>query len=419
MIQFAMLMIAAALVQTSSLDSPSPKERMDAVEQLATPGNRDAIPVLGQALKKETRGDVRAAMVAGLGRIGTSQAVPVLAETLRSDLNKDVRLQAIDSIQRLYIPLDSSGPIRTIFNRVKSVFSEPDRPQVGNAAIVDSASKEALSTAMQKDFSDEVRAAAARALGSLKASDQVPAMIATLESPQNREHASVRLEIVQSLGLIRDPAAGPALEKAMRDSNKDVQQQAILAIGLVAYKEARPVVESTFRTAGDKDIRRRALEALALLRDPATTPLFESLLSSPDDYYREMAAEGLARLKYNGALKERYDQEKKPNVHNALAFALVAQGNDDYLAELAAALDSRQDYQAEAYLYELGKFEGKLPQLHNYLRSPNPRVRARMARVVGNIGDPASREPIQALAQDGNVEVMREVTEAMRKLSPR
>jgi HEAT repeat protein len=205
----------------------------------------------------------------------------------------------------------------------------------------------------------------------------------------------------------------------MRDSNKEIQAQAILAIGLVAYKEARPVIESTFRSDRDKDIRRRCLEALALLRDPATTPLFESLLSSTDDYYREMAAEGLARVNYNGAIKDRYDQEKKPNVRNALAFALVAQGHDEYIEELAAALDSRQDYQAEAYLYELGKFEGKLPQLHNYLRSANPRVRARIARVVGNIGDPASREPIQALAQDSNVEVMREVTEAMRKLSAR
>src|SRR5262245_24697206 len=118
------LLLTALLVQTSSLDSPSPKERMDAVEKLAIPGNRDAIPSLAEAIKKESRSEVRAAMLAGLGRIGDPQAAPVLAESLRSDLNKDVRLQAVDSIQRLYIPTDSSGPIRTVFNRVKSVFAE-------------------------------------------------------------------------------------------------------------------------------------------------------------------------------------------------------------------------------------------------------------------------------------------------------
>jgi HEAT repeat protein len=417
MLHIAFLFLTAALLQTSTLDSPSPKERMDAVEQMSGPGNRDAIPVLGQALKKESRSEVRVAIIAGLGRIGDPQAAPTLAETLRSDLNKDVRLQAVDSMQRIYIPVEETGSLRTVFNRVKSVFSEPDRPVVANGVVVDAMVTESLSSTMQKDFSEEVRAAAARALGSLRAKDQIPAMIATLESPQNREHSTVRLEIVQSLGLIRDPSAGPALEKALRDSN--IQQQAIVALGLVTYKEARPVLETMFRTDKDKEVKKKALEAVALMRDPASTPLFESLLASPEDYYREIAAEGLARLNYKGSLKERLDQEKKANVRNALAFALAASGQDNYITELATALDSRQDYQAEAYLYELGKFEGKLPQMYGFLRSPNARVRARMARVIGNIGDPASREQIQALAQDNNVEVLREATAALRKLSPR
>src|SRR5262249_43151362 len=152
-----------------ALDSASPKERMDAIEQMAKLGNRDAIPPLAALLKKEPRSDVRAAAVAGLARIGHKDAVPVLADTLRTDLDKDVRLQAIDSLQRLYIPVEDSGPIRTIFSRVKSVFSDPDRPLVQDASAVDPAAREVLATALQKDFSDEVRASAARALGSLRA----------------------------------------------------------------------------------------------------------------------------------------------------------------------------------------------------------------------------------------------------------
>jgi HEAT repeat protein len=419
MFQIATLLLSALLLQNSSLDSPSPKERMDAIEQMTGPGNRDSIPVLGEALKKESRSDVRVAINAGLGRIGDPQAAPILAESLRSDLNKDVRLQAVDSMQRLYIPVEESGSLRTVFNRVKSVFAEPDRPLVASGVAVDSLVKEALSTAMQKDFNEDVRAAAARALGSLVAKDQVPALIATLESPQNREHAAVRLQIVESLGVIRDPAAGPALEKVLRDNNKEIQQQALVGLGLVTYKEARPLVEEIFRTDRDKETKKRALESLSLMRDPATTSLFESLLSNTDDYYREMAAEGLARVEYKGDLKERHDQEKKPNVKNALAFGLASAGHDEYITELAQALDSRQDYQAEAYLYELGKFENKLPQFYGFLRDSNPRIRARMARVIGNIGDPSSRDQIQALTQDGNIEVLREATAAFRKLNAR
>ena len=42
--------------------------------------------------KKEPRSDVRATMVAALGRIRDREAIPVLADTLRNDLDKDVRV---------------------------------------------------------------------------------------------------------------------------------------------------------------------------------------------------------------------------------------------------------------------------------------------------------------------------------------
>jgi len=418
MTEIATLTLAALLLQGPSLESSSPRDRVEAVEQMSKPGATQAIPALAQALKKESRSDVRAAIVVGLARIGGPEAVPVLTETLRSDLDKDVRLQTVDSLQRLYIPIEDAGPIRTIFNRVRSVFAEPDRPLVVNEASVDPKVKEALATAMQRDFDGEVRAASARALGSLKARDQLPALIATLESPQNREHDAVRLEAVRSLGVIRDPAAGPVLERTVRDSDHEVAEEAILALGLVGYKQARPLVENLFRTDGNRDVKRRSIEALALMRDPASAPFFETLLPNSDDYYREMAAEGLARIGWDVVkLKDRLSQEKRANVRNALAFALASADQDEYIGELANALDSRFDYQAEGYLYELGKFEGKLPQLHGYLKSANPKVRARMARVLGNIGDPSSREQIQALMQDSNLEVLREATAALRRLN--
>src|SRR5262249_28433687 len=104
------VLAAALLFQNPSLDSASPKERMDAVDKLAVRGNRDAIQPLAAALKKEPKSDIRAEIVAAFGRIGDRDAVPVLAETMKNDLDKDVRLQSIDSVLRLYIPIEESGP---------------------------------------------------------------------------------------------------------------------------------------------------------------------------------------------------------------------------------------------------------------------------------------------------------------------
>ena len=412
------LFLAAVLFQNPSLDSASPKERQAAVEQMAILGNREAIPKLVEALKKEPKSDVRGTIVAAFGRIREREAIPVLADTLRTDLDKDVRLQAIDSLLRLYIPIEDSGPLRTIFSRVKSVFFEPNPPVVGPEVQVDPTAKEALAAAMQKDFSDEVRIEAARALATLRAKDQVPVLVATLEDPQNREHRSVRLEVIRTLAIIRDPASGPALERALRDPNKQIVEEAILAVGLVGHNAARATLEQFFRTDPDRRIKSRSLEALSLLRDPGSTPLFESLLNDSNDSYRELAAEGLARLDYNAnGWKDRFDREQKENVRNALAFGLAASGQVEYINNLANALDGRHAYQAEVYLLELGKFEGKLNELYRYLRSSNPKVRAGMVRVIGNIGDPASADQIRPLTEDSNVEVVREAVAALRKLS--
>ena len=177
--------------------------------------------------------------------------------------------------------------------------------------------------------------------------------------------SAVRATIVHTLGILRDPSAGPALERALRDPDRQVVSEAVTAVGLVGDTAARPTLENMFRTSSSAPLKSRALESLALLRDPANTMLFESLLDNKEDYYRELSAEGLARVKYPGAKdwKERYDQEKKPNVRNALAYGLAASGNVEYINNLANALDSRQAYQVEVYLYELGKFDGQLNEL--------------------------------------------------------
>lgn len=418
-VTYLLAFVLLLLPQNPSLDSPSPKERQAAIEQMATLGNHNAIPKLAEALKKEPKSDIRAEIVAAFGRIRDRDAIPALADTLRNDPDKDVRSQAIDSLLRLYIFIEDTGPVRTIFNRVKSVLIEPNAPVVGPEVEVDASAKEVLATSMQKDFTDEVRVEAVRALGSLRAKEQIPAMIAVLQDPQLREHRSVRVEIVHTLGAMRDASAGDALAHTLRDSDRQVVYEAILAVGLVGNTGARADLEEIFRTNPSGMVKSRALESLALLRDPASTPLFESLLDDKDDYFRELSAEGLARLKYPGAKnwKQRFDPEKKPNVRNALAYGLAAAGETDYINNLANALDSRQQNQVEVYLLELGKFDGQLNELYRYLKSSNPKVRAGLARVIGNIGDPSSAAQIRALTDDSNTEVVREAVAALRKLT--
>jgi HEAT repeat protein len=411
-------LMSFVLVQTAALDSPNARVRREAVEQMGVLGNKAAIPVLAEARKKETDTDVRGLMVAALGRIGDREAIPALIEALSTDLNANVRLQAIDSLLRLYIPMQDEGRLQTVFNRVRNVFSQPDVPMVGSQQMVDAEVKAALATSLQKDFDVNVRTASARAMASLRANEQIPTLIAAFEDPQNRENSRLRIQIVQTLGLLRDPSAGPALERALRERDQNIVQESITSLGLTGYASSRPLLENLFRTSSNGATKRRALEALSLIRDPGTVPLFESLLASSDDYYREISAEGLARMDYDASgWKDRYAVEKQQSVKNAMAFALASSGQNDFINDLANQLDSRQNSQVSVYLYELGKFEGKLGELHRYLRSTNPKVRAGMVKVVGDIGDPSSRDQIQPLTQDSDIEVVREAVAALRRLN--
>jgi HEAT repeat protein len=286
--------------------------------------------------------------------------------------------------------------------------------------MVDIVTTDALATAMQKDSNEEVRAAAARVLGSLMAKEYVPVMITTLEDPQNMEHKAVRKEIVMSLGVIRDASAGPAVQKTLRDRDAGIMTESIIAIGLMGYAPARPQLEDIFRTDTRREMKEQALESLAMLRDPGGKPLFESLLMSTNDFYREKAAEGLARTDYDAApLVDLLKMEKKANVRNAMTFALVSSNHDDNINELTNALNSRSSAQADMYLFELGKYRGKVPLLNSYLRSSDPKVRAGMARILGRIGDPSSRAPLDELTKDPNTDVMREAVNALRQMNTR
>jgi HEAT repeat protein len=420
MLKLSVLIMTALLLQGPSLESTNPKDRQAAIEQMARPGNTEAIPALTSALKKESKSEIRAQILSGLVRIGGSFVPPLLAGSLATDLDKDVRLQAVESIQRFYIPAGDTGTLQTLFNRAKNVVAIPQRPAPATGVILDKVATDALATAMQRDSIEEVRAASARVLGNLMAKAYVPVMITTLEDPQNQDYKAVRKEIVMSLGVIRDTTAGPAVQKTLRDRDAGIMTESIIAIGLMGYSAARPQLEEIFRTDTRREMKEQALESLAMLRDPGGKPLFESLIPSTNDYYREKAAEGLARTDYNAApLVETLKTEKKANVRNAMTFALVSSNHDDYINELANALNSRLSAQAEMYIFELGKYRGKINLLNGYLRSSDPKVRAGMARVLGRIGDPSSRAPLDELTKDPDTAVMREAVNALRLYNTR
>lgn len=413
---FLPILLTLTLAQVPSLDSPSPQERRDAIRGIAILGNRAAVDPLVEAYRRESSSRNREEIVDGLGRIRDASAIPGLREALLTDYEKRVRLAAVDAFLQLYIPPADAGGF---FDRVQSIFSADERPVVAPNIRVDPAVGEALALGLSTDFDSDVRTEAAYALGSLRLADQLQVLMDAAEGPWNRESRSVRIAAIQAIGVIGGQQGGPTLARLLRDSDDAVVEEAVRSIGRIGYREAYPVLANLYEANYDEDLGELALESIAMMRFPEARPTFEAALDSRDDVIRQIAAEGLARIDSPPSLfSQRIVNERDAEVRLALAFALVASDQPAYLDQLIEALDTRRAQQAETYLFELGRYEGKLNELFPHLRNPNPDIRARLLGVMGRIGRAEARPYVEPLTRDPETRVMEAAVDAMRRLEP-
>jgi HEAT repeat protein len=389
--------------------------RREAAADLGVLGKKEAIGPLQDAYSSEKDSYVRGEIVLSLGKIRDRAGLKTMTQALVGDVSKDVRLQAIDSILRLYIPIEERDVVHRFLGGVKSIFSENEQLVVQPYVEVDKEAKEALSKALLDRKSQEVRENAARALGSLKASDQIASMDQAL-TVSNRE---TRLAIVKSFGIMRDEKAGPVLVRQLNDRDQEVVRQSAISLGLVKFNEGRQELRKLFDSSKEKDLRRAAAEGMALIHDKADMDFFAELLrSDSDDKLREFGAEGLARIadpSTEKALQDRLSSEDKSNVKTALHFALVSVGKAEHLTPLVQALENSPN-QAEVYLFEIGQHQKKIDLLYPFLNSNEPKIRAGLVRVLGHVGNPDALDKVKPLAADKNADVARNAAQTVKIL---
>ena len=172
--------------------------RSEAAKGLGDIGGRQALETLGIAITDRDV-TVRLNTVEALRWAGTVFAVPFIQEALRNDKALGVRLKAVHMLRK----------IGTQF------------------------STQPLQEALMEDPDLGLRLAAADALGEIgKKERQVASMLG--EALNNEKDSGVRLEIVKSLGLVRERAGLPFLAVAMaNDKNLTVRMRATEIYGRV------------------------------------------------------------------------------------------------------------------------------------------------------------------------------------------
>lgn len=197
--------------------------RREAAKALGVLQERRAVDPLATLLRKEPDAENRLIILQAFGVIGDRQAGPILGETLIKDTDERVRCKAAEVINQM----EDKRAWRQLIQALSD--ASPGVRMRAAQALGTFKDKRAVDEliARLKDEHPDVRGAAAGALGWIDSSKAINPLIELLQDP----HAGVRATVADALGRLRSKRAVKHLEKlAEGDPDEHVRQVATDAI---------------------------------------------------------------------------------------------------------------------------------------------------------------------------------------------
>jgi HEAT repeat protein len=265
-----------------------------ALQGLQRQAPEQAIPMLEKLILGTQSPRLKERALFVLAQSQSERARQVMADIARGKANPDVQLKAIQ-----YLGMARSQANRQLLGEVYAASNDLDVKRQILRGFMMSGDRERVLAAATGEKSPELRAEAVRQLGMMGARDEVWQLY------QKETYASVREHIMHSLMMSGDTAR--LLEIANGDPNMRLREQAVRQLGLMgrqrtgdalnqiyarqterAIKEA--AIDALFvqqnaeslvvlaRKESDRDLRRRIVEKLSLMRAPAARDYMLELL---------------------------------------------------------------------------------------------------------------------------------------------
>ena len=153
-------------------------------------------------------------------------------------------------------------------------------------------------------------------------------------------------------------------------------------------------------------------------RRPRPGRPFRELLQDPDPDRRRLAVEGLARVADTSmlaAFKKDYQRERSEDIKLSYNFAITLLGDHAFLDSLVLGLSSKAlGTRARNYLLELGS--SFAPELYPYLNDQDAEIRARLADLLAQLGNPDAIPHLMPLLSDPNTKVADRANRAVERL---
>ncbi len=379
------------------LASANPSVRRKAASDLGKSKARDALPRLA-ALVRDPDVDVRVTVLRAIASLRDLAGVPSMV-VFMADSQARVRSEGIDGVVEIYTHRD-----RPFMSRFLSIFSDGrDKPELLLVSSVDFEVYRSLA-ALLKDPDLGVRESAAEAIGILGGTE----VAADLAAATGDAAPSVRAAAVTALVKVGTSADGEALAPLLRDPSTTVRRRAIAGLGLLKVVDAAPNLRRHFEAKPDSEEGILALHSLAQIALPQDRPLFQRVVLQSDARKRRPGIEALARLNEKGneaRFKRDFQRERNEELRAAYAFALFQFGDRPFIDTVILGLAGTRDRarQSRGYVEELGS--RALPEVLDYLREPDPKIRAGLCDALSTAGVIGATSAVEPLAKDKDPQV--------------
>ena len=245
------------------------KSRVISVAGVKKLKERGDIQGLVRAVGNKDHG-VQYEAVEALGDLRDPSAIPALMGALTGDQYSGIRWKAVEALTK--IGSDSVPPLVEVLKN-----PDPDIRWKAAVALGEIGDQRGIAPLVELlgDSDRFVRSRAVYALVRIGPS-AVPSLTGTLGHPD----IGVRIAAVEALGKIGDRPSIDALARALADPSPEVRQEAISALSNQGEK-AIPVLSARIHDP-DRFIRRRAVLALAGMKDEEVLPVLLRALATAD-----------------------------------------------------------------------------------------------------------------------------------------
>jgi HEAT repeat protein len=351
------------------------------------------------------------------------EAIEPLAPLVNDPLD-DIQLAAIDAELSFYLVEDVGPRRRRAFivevrnaGRAESAFAS------GPLAAWPRPLPVTLASSLLKAIDDEnprVRVEAIYTFGTVAQPSAGEEHAEALVRALDHYDPAIRAAAARVIGRLSVKSAGPALIRAVNDSQEPVRFAAMRALGEIGEVRALQALTQQLEYYRKGEGAWSALDGLARIGHASSVPVFKARLADRDAFVRRAAAEGIGRAGAAievTALETVATTDSSEMVRAAASFALQKLGKN-HIARLVEPLDSRaMAPQIAAYFLELG--QPAAAALTPHLKDPEEAVRGNVALILGAIGTSADVAAIQPLLQDRSDEVRRAAERAIQRLKVR